>query len=372
MKSETEKLREMMLDYARAENRSGGGGEHLHDENFIRLIEAVSLPEALDSAKNEAHSTVAGADSGEIAALRKHLVGCDSCLAQFREFYAFFAPVETGEITAGKNEIAAAWQAFASRIVRENPKPNLWSRLFTTERKLNYFAAFGWALAAVLLILTAGGFLALRRNIEEKNQLAAQLENQKQTSEERLKALDESAQSSDLIGQEKARLEEEKAVLQKQIDRLQIKIARAKEQPQTFGDITPPPQNSPSARREKLDDSLVTVNTPIFDVFPADAVVRSGAQSSNKLTVPKGAKNLVLILNGGGSADFSVYQAEITNGGRTVWRGGGLRKDATGNFTLTLSAANLKAGNYRLKLSGKTSVGAFQPVAEYPIIIENK
>lgn len=361
-----------MLDYARAENRSGGG-EHLRDENFIRLIEAVSLPEALNSAKKEAHSTVAGADSGEIAALRKHLVGCDSCLAQFREFYAFFAPVETGEITAGKNEIAAAWQAFASRIVRENPKPNLWSRLFTTERKPNYFAAFGWNLAALLLILTAAGFFALRQATSEKNELAAQLENQKQTSEERLKTLEESEQNSQLAGREKERLEAEKIGLQKQIDRLQTEIARAKEQPQTFGDITPPPQNSPSARREKLDDSLVAVNTLIFDVFPADVVSRSGEKSQNKFVIPANAKNVVLILNAAGRADFGVYKVELfNNSGKIIWRGGGLRKDATGNFTLTLAAANLKAGNYRLKLSGKTSGGAFQTVAEYPIIIENK
>lgn len=373
MKSENEKLRKIMLDYARAENQTAASGEHLRDADFIRLIEAVSLSGDGDSPENKNRSSVIAEDSGEIAALRKHLVVCDSCLVQFKDFYAFFASVETGEIAAGKNEIAAAWQAFASRIVKEKPKPNFWSRIFSVERKPNYLAAFGWSLAALLLILSAVGFFALRQATSEKNQIAAQLENQKQTSEERLKTLAESEQNSQLAGREKERLEAEKAELQKQIERLQTEIARAKEQRQTFGDIAPPPQNLPSAPREKSDNSLVAVNTPIFDVFPADSVARGDEAAKNKLVVPKTAKNVVLILNAAGRADFPVYQAELFNdSGKTIWRGGGLRKDATGNFTLSLSGALLKSGNYRLELFGKTSGAAAQAIAEYAITIETK
>lgn len=224
----------------------------------------------------------------------------------------------------------------------------------------------------------AAVLIELESEDEERNLLetiAADVLNphQKQTSEERLKTLAQSEQNSQIAGREKERLEAEKAELQKQIDRLQIEIARAKEQRQIFGDIAPPPQNSPSALREKPDNSLVAVNTPIFDVFPADAVSRGGEQSQNKFTVPANAKNVVLILNAAGRADFPVYRVELFNdSGKTIWRGGGLRKDANGNFTLTVSGATLKAGNYRLKLFGKNGGAAAQTIAEYAVTIKTK
>lgn len=373
MKSVNEKLREMLLDYSRAEKSAGG--EHLRDEDFIRLIESGLLAEVADSPKSNGRSSVNAEDSGEIAVFRNHLVGCNACLPQFKDFYAFFAPAETGETVTGKNEINAAWQVFAPRIVEKKQKSNFLSRLFPAERKTNYFAAFGWGLATVLLIMTAISFYALRQATNEKNQLAQQLENQKQTSEEKLKLLEASEQNSSIVaGQEKERLEAEKAELQKQIGRMQTEIARVKEERLTFGDMTPPTQgDSPSELAEKPDNSLVAVNTPIYDVFPADSVVRGGEPSPNKLVVPAAAKNVVLILNAAGRADFPVYQAElVNNSGKTIWRGSGLRKDATGNFTLTLSSANLKAGNYRLKLSGKPSGGSLRNVAEYAMTIDIK
>lgn len=354
-----EKFRRMLKDYDRAETDGATVGEHLHDEDFMRLIENKSF------IREENGNAALPAD--KLAPLRRHLLNCASCLDQFQDFYAFFAPAEIGETVAAKSEIDAAWQSFAPRIVEKKRQPNFFARIFPSIKKPDYFNTFGWAFAALLLVFTGiAAFIAWQAR-NENLQLAARLEQQKQSSEERLRTLEQSAQNSNAAA-EKNKLQAEKEDLQNKIALLQTEIERARQQKQTRDVITPPNPNNTST--EKPDNSLVAVNTPIYDVFPSDAVVRSGEQAANKLIVPNAAKSIVLILNAAGRADFSVSNASLTNNaGKIVWRGGGLRKDATGNFTLTLNRAALKTGTYRLTLSGKDQSGA--PTAiEYPILIE--
>lgn len=384
MKREEEKLREMLVDYARAENLLGDArGDHLRDEDFIRLIETKPPEEKAEEAKaNIRTENNETAPADELASLRRHLAGCDVCLAQFRDFYAFFASPEKGETIAGKNEIDAAWQAFAPLIIVEKEtgqkekKQNLnfWARLFPTKGKTNYAAAFGWAFAALLLLVSGISVFIAWQARNEKTQLAAELENQKQTFEERLKTLEGAAQNRDLAEQEKNRLAEEKDDLRQQIARLQTEIERAKQEKPEREKTVSPAVAPPVVNEPVRDNSLVAVNTPIYDVFPADTVVRSGGndQPPNKLAVPGAAKTIVLILNAAGRPDFPVYRAELFNSAnKIIWRGSGLRKDNLGNFTLTLSRATLKAGNYRLKLFGGGG-GSSNIVAEYPVTIETK
>ncbi len=346
----------MLSDYERAESNGAAVGEHLHDEDFMRLIENKSF--ITEKTGNAAIS------ADKFVPLRRHLSNCDSCLDRFQDFYAFFAPAEIGETVAAKNEIDAAWKSFAPRIVEKKRQPNFFTRIFPSIKKPYYFNTFGWAVAALLLLFTGiAAFIAWQAR-NENLQLAAQLEQQKQSSEERLKTLEQSAQNSDIADDEKNKSHAEKEDLQSKIAQLQTEIERVKQQKQTRIETPPPnPQKSPP---DKPDNSLVAVNTPIYDVFPSDAVVRSSEQSANKLIVPNAAKSVVLILNAAGRAEFPIYQASLLNGaGKTVWRGGGLRKDAMGNFTLTISRTALKTGNYRFKLSSGS-----QSVAEYPVIIE--
>lgn len=377
MKSETEKLRELLDDYVRAENGGAAIGEHLRDADFMRLINAEPTAETSAAANGNGESQAHSGDSSELAPLRAHLAECATCVEKFKDVYAFFAPAELIESIAGKNEIDSAWQSFAARISAAKRKPKFWSQLFPAQRKFNYAAALGWSFAALLSVLTGIGFYTARQAKNDNSQLAAQLENQKQTFEERLKTLEQSEQQSEQIdgendaaAQEKIQLEAEKGELQKEIAKLQTEIGRAKRRTPTLGDTTPPNPKNDSA--EKVDDSLVAVNTPIFDVFPADSAVRSGEQAKNNFVIPNAAKNVVLILNAAGRADFSVNQiALIDNSGKTIWRGGGLRKDAGGNFTVTVSKSILKAGDYRLKISGAGEPAA-QTVAEYAITVEIK
>ena len=105
----------------------------------------------------------------------------------------------------------------------------------------------------------------------------------------------------DLIEQEKLRLEAEKVEMQKQIARLQTEIAQAKQRQRQTIRNTAAPQTPRTVPPETIDNSLVAVNTPIYDVFPADAVVRGGGENSqNNFVVPVGAKNVVLIPNAAG------------------------------------------------------------------------
>ncbi len=347
----------MLIDCERAESKGAADGEHLRDEDFIKL--AQNKP----AAKQNGNSS---AVRDGLAPRRKHLADCEICLKNFKDFYAFFAPAEPGEAIASREAVAAAWESFAPRVTEEKSKPKFWAWLFPAVRNLNFSAALGWSLAAILSVLTGFGFYAARQAQLQNSQFAERLENQKQVFEERLKILENPEQNNGAIAErEKARLEEEKSELQKQIVELQTEIGRAKQPRQKTGGLTPPP-NLPNAPKEKSDETLVTVNTPIYDVYPGDTVVRSGDQSANKLLVPNNAKSVVLILNATGRADFPAYQVSLLdNSGKTVWRSGGLRKDKTGGFTLTLARSILKNGTYRLKLfSGATAV------AEYPINIE--
>lgn len=353
-----DKLRVLLKDYERAEIGGAADSEHLRDKNFIRLIENAA-PNNSPNGNDDAPV------AAELAPLRRHLAVCDSCLDQFNDFHAFFARAEPGETVAEKREIDAAWQMFAPRITVKETKLNFWARWFSSEKKTNYFAVFGWSFAALFLLFTGIAAFVAWQAKNENSQLVEQFERQKLSSEERLKTLEQSAQNQDLAEQEKARLAAEKGELEKRVAQLQTEIERAKQSDSTRDKIVslPLPSNSPT---EKLDNSLVAVNTPIYDVFPSDSVVRSGNQSANKLLVPNAAKNVVLILNAAGRADFPVYQAALLDGaGKIVWRGGGLRKDATGNFSLSISRSALKTGDYRLELSS-----AAQSVADYSINVE--
>ena len=369
-----EKLRRMLEGYARDEH-SAAEGDHLRDEDFISLIGNKNMETGIPIEINGDAPAIA-----EFAVLRRHLAGCDSCLANFRDFYAFFAPAGETETVAGKIETETAWQNFAPRIAsekadartEENQTPTFWARVFPSSEKPN-FAAFGWAFAALLLLLSGFSLYVAFQAGNERSQLTAELENQKQTLEnqkqsyeERLKNIEQSAQTNgNLAEQEKVRLAQEKDDLQKQIAQLQNEIERTKQQRETRGNITVP--NSPNVSDRQKDNSLVAVNTPIYDVFPSDAAVRSGTQSQNKFVVPTAAKSIVLILNAAGRAEFPSYQAELYNSaGKIIWRGGGLRKDNLGNFTVTLSRTALKAGNYRLRLFSGS-----QTIAEYPLTIES-
>lgn len=362
-----EKLREMMKKYAR--NEETAAGEHLRDEDLRRLVEDKIISETQISTKNNGDSSAA---YDELAAFRAHLANCDSCLDRFDDFYAFYAPAAKNELIAGKREIESAWKDFAPRIAAENEsetnnRPNFWARLFPAERKINYFAALGWGFAALLLLSSIISIFVAQRTNNEKAQLAGEMENQKQSYEERLKNLEQPSQNRELAEQEKARLATEKDSLQNKIAQLQNEIERAKQEKTNRENNLPANSN-----RQTVDNSLVAINTPIYDVFPADSTVRSNGQSQNDLKIPANAKNIVIILNAAGRADFSSYRAElVSNAGTIIWRGAGLKKDNLGNFTLTLSRNGLKSGNYRIRLFGKSDSN-WQIVSEYPVKVEIK
>lgn len=369
MKSEEEKIREMLIGSARAQRKTAAGA-HLRDGDFIRLIESEPAAETAFSAEENGHLS---ARRDELAPLRRHLADCEACLARFKDFHAFFAPAAEGEAVAAKNEIDAAWRDFSPRMsgknVAEKENRGFWQKFFPAERKTNYFAALGWGFAALLLLSSIIGVFIARQTSSEKAQLSGEIENRRRTYEELSKTLEQTAQNRDLIEREKNRLAEEKAELQKRIAELQTEVERAGQEKNVRRQSASPANQPPAA-----DNSLVAVNTPIYDVFPADAAVRGNNQSKNELTVPNSAKSIVLILNAAGRADYPSYRAELLDSaGAIIWRGAGLKKDALGNFTLTLARRGLKSGNYRLRLFGRNEPGAAaQIVAEYRLTIEIK
>jgi hypothetical protein len=372
MKSEEENLRKILLNYTR-EKTADAPGKHLRDADFLRLFESTS-PEKTDLFVKANGKPINSNDS--LALLRAHLAACNACLAEFKDFYAFYAPAGENEAVAGKAEINAAWQAFAPQIETQKAsvveeKSDFWARMFPAERKI-YFGTMGWGFAALLLLASIVSIFVAYDAKNQNSQLAAQIENQKRISEERLKTLEQSAQNSNLAEQEKSSLTAEKDELQKQIAKLQTELERAR-QPIAARDLTPP-KNPGAISPPAADNSLIAANTPIYDVFPADSAVRSGGENvRNRLNIPKEAKSIVLILNAAGSAEFQKYRAEISgNSGAILWRGSGLKKDNLGNFTFTIARAALKPGNYRLKLYGQNSDQPLQIVTEYSLTISVK
>lgn len=138
---------------------------------------------------------------------------------------------------------------------------------------------------------------------------------------ERLKNLENASQKGELAEQEKTRLETEKSELRQQLAELQTKFEAANRQKQTERARRPPVVSDAPPTAD--DNSLVTVNTPIYDVFPSDSIVRGKiGEAKIKLTIPRNAKNAVLILNDEAPNEIKISQGELVNGaGKIVWRG---------------------------------------------------
>jgi hypothetical protein len=109
------------------------------------------------------------------------------------------------------------------------------------------------------------------------------------------------------------------------------------------------------------------LNTLIYDVYSTAAVSRrQGSVGVTRIPLPDGGP-VTLVLGAEGIAAEADYALQITDeGGRTVWRGEGLRRDRFAKFVVTLSRGFVRAGKYRFQVFARGNEDS-AALAEYDI-----
>jgi hypothetical protein len=80
---------------------------------------------------------------------------------------------------------------------------------------------------------------------------------------------------------------------------------------------------------------------------------------------------VTLILNGQGQRRFAGYSLAILDRqGRQMWQTDRLTRGADGNFVIILHSSFLPDGEYRFRISGKTSAGSDQ-IGEYVVSLHS-
>jgi hypothetical protein len=119
-----------------------------------------------------------------------------------------------------------------------------------------------------------------------------------------------------------------------------------------------------AATRPRLDSAL-------FDLYPRDALDRSGGPRRPKARLSAAAPAM-LILNGAGQAKHPAYAIDIFDShSRAVWHGDGLVRHPDGAYGISFPAGFLRAGDYVLSIFGVTG-GARVKLAEYEIAVADR
>ncbi len=100
----------------------------------------------------------------------------------------------------------------------------------------------------------------------------------------------------------------------------------------------------------------IEVNVPVLDVLPQERTVRRAGPEVNRLTVPAGARSVVLILASESDREFPEYAWEMVDrSGRAVAGGGGLvRNPGTLDYTLRLPVELLPHDRFMLRVYGES------------------
>jgi len=105
-----------------------------------------------------------------------------------------------------------------------------------------------------------------------------------------------------------------------------------------------------SLRRTVEELSRPQANAPVLDLYPAGHAGRGTATEVPE--VPPEARLFTVILSPADRGSWTEYEAEISNAKGVVWTARGLRPNAFGSFSLTLSRRSLGAGQHRIRLFG--------------------
>ena len=324
-------------------------GIHFTEDQMISFCRSGESPNQLESG------------------LREHLAKCDECVRLFKDVQDFIEPARAEEHVATSAQTSAAWNTLRDQL----PIPAPGSFQSRLEKKRRFSAKMlAPALAAAVVLITALGAVWIVGLKSDQNSTARKLESERQTYLAKLNDAEQENQRLRTQADATRKEYEEKLNQQKNLE--------AAAEPGQDGTAKIGGESGQHGGSEKPgNESAPVLNVPLIDVFPSDSVQRSGRSSgSNQASVSAKTGSFVLILNAGGkSASHTSCRVEILNqSGRVVWRGRGLKRDQTGNFTLMLSKTIAPHGSYTIRLFGESSEskagGPREPIAEYKIKVD--
>jgi hypothetical protein len=255
---------------------------------------------------------------------------------RFAETFLAFAEKPTIARAAGAQETVAA-SAAAGKTV--SPKTSRW-RLFTLPRlTLQWGLPWGFAAAALLLLLT-GGYLILA-NLRLRAQMA-------QTQAERT-AVEQRAQE---LQRQLAEQRSADAETEKELSRMRDRLAQIEQQLAA---------GQPGGKAEPRERDL---NVIAFNLAPQTR----GVSQIATLGVPAGTDYVALTL-ALEADDFPAYRAALRNSatGQILWRSGRLKTSGQGRTVRVSPRASLfNPQNYVLELSGISATGVAGLVSSYP------
>jgi methionine-rich copper-binding protein CopC len=104
------------------------------------------------------------------------------------------------------------------------------------------------------------------------------------------------------------------------------------------------------------------VNTPIFSL----GLVRGTEQTATRIELGRNPEWIVLSVELPAEEAPSYRAALVTNQGRTVWKGEGLKASADGTVAIALYSTLLEPGSYKLRLEAVDAKGHGSPAGEIP------
>ena len=262
----------------------------------------------------------------ERSRIQHHFMQCSSCFDKFKDVSDFFEPARRDEESLSEAMIAREWESFSKNLPLVSPE--------IVERRLSFgrffFAPRAVALAATFIIILTTSWAIWLFN--ERSQLTRQLESQRSSSAEELRALDEEnrrlRERDRLANENESRLQQlemDKQKVERRATDLELEIARMK-QPE--------------------------LNSPIYDIYAQGSAQRSTTGGArNSVAISRRAKTVTLILNGSDQPEHPQYAIEMVDPkGRVNWRREGLKRDSFGNFVVTLNRASLSEGEVVLRI----------------------
>jgi hypothetical protein len=258
-------------------------------------------------------------------------------LARFKSHY-LASPLRRDRV-----DFAKAFQVFGERSAGPSVVPlerrassatkaGWFSGLFTSSRPV-----MQWGMALVALIFVVAGALLLFQNIrlrQQINQTQARHNELQQREQDLQKQIENQRTATAVAEQELARVREERERLEKQL----------------------------RSRKSELPEQAIAsiILTPQL----------RGTGQMKLVTLPPGSERVAMELQLEPN-DYSTYSVALIDqsGGQVLWRSGRTKAAGTSgrkSLSVGFRAALLRAGTYRMQVSGVSSAGASEVVGEYP------
>jgi hypothetical protein len=279
-------------------------------------------------------------DQSERERVADHMMTCSDCAEEYRLIHSLkpWAPQAVAAATRQATEMRLQKQEGASTL-----RPGWWPWLRMVFSPVQ--APYALAVSLLIVSLVLGAWIvSLYR---ENQRIAARLNEQLAEANERLAAatgsLEKARQQLDESPGRSEQYETQIAELRQNISELS----------QTVDELSQP-----------------QINVPITDLDPQDSARGERSGRVTTIQVPEGANIFTLILNIASEQKHASYGLEIVDErGKIVWRGQGLQKSQSDNFTIALARRLLPAGRYRIKLYGLRG-GQRELVEDYAVRVQ--